>query len=153
MEAKQPEDGEKLFKILKKEDPYEPLRSIHNGVEWYNYANPAVTHLSIQCDPWEDGGVGGYYSKIDRWLEKYGKPVIIDEMKYEGNIIESFGRRQPAERVILLPDDKKYNIEVIDTWSMTIKKLDGSFSGECIVPLPGKPFIALRARVNSLQLK
>jgi hypothetical protein len=59
--------------------------------KWYEHSNPLVTHLSIQGDPWENGGVGEGEQKIDRWKMKYDKPVIIDEMKYEGNIRFSFG--------------------------------------------------------------
>jgi hypothetical protein len=235
MEEKQTEDWDRFFKIIQEEDPYDHLRSIHNGLEWYDHSNPAVTHLSIQEDPWEDGGVGEFEQKIDRWREKYQKPVIIDEMKYEGNIKYSFGdltaqemtdrfwytytkgayathgetyihpdniiwwsrggqlhgqsperitflreiiedapkggleacrcmeedgnsvrvgeqyylfyfgARQPAERLIFLPEEKEYTIDIIDTWKMTIERLEGTYSGNYLVPLPGKPFVAVRA--------
>ncbi len=56
------------------------------------------------------------------------------------------GRHRPAIKPITLPDDKRYAVEVIDTWDMTITPLDGAFSGPCEIPLPGKPYLALRIR-------
>jgi hypothetical protein len=57
-----------------------------------------------------------------------------------------FGIHRPAFKEIPLSEDKSYEIEVIDTWEMTIRKLDGTFSGNTQVDLPGKPFIAVRVR-------
>jgi hypothetical protein len=57
-----------------------------------------------------------------------------------------FGNVQPAERELKLPAEHRYTAEVIDTWEMTVDRIEGAFSGECRVPLPGKPFIALRIR-------
>ena len=238
MEEKQDEDWDRFLAILAEEDPYNHLRSIHNGVRWYDHTNPLITHLSIQEDPWEDGGVGEGPQKIDRWKNKYNKPVIIDEMKYEGDlkysfgdltaeemtcrfwytltkgayathgetymndeeiiwwskggeltggsvsrinflrtIIEDappggfaacldmeedgntaragesyylvyFGARQPSGRIIKLSDDKRYTLELIDTWNMTITPLDAIYSGRCFVKLPGKPYMAIRAKVR-----
>ena len=37
-----------------------------------------------------------------------------------------------------LPEDKNYDIEVIDTWEMTREKVKNSVSGNVRVPLPGK---------------
>jgi len=55
-----------------------------------------------------------------------------------------FGERQHAERDIALPENKKYEIEIIDTWNMTITKVNGLYSGNTTVKLPSKPYIALR---------
>jgi hypothetical protein len=57
-----------------------------------------------------------------------------------------FGRHQPAYKDITLPETKKYTIDIIDTWSMTIRKLDDTYSGKCRINLPGKPHMALRIR-------
>jgi len=55
-----------------------------------------------------------------------------------------FGDTQPAIRRLPLPDDASFRIELIDTWNMTIDPLEETFRGECDVPLPGKPYVALR---------
>ena len=54
------------------------------------------------------------------------------------------GFRQPACWTFTLPEDTVFRIDVIDAWNMTIQPLDGTFYGEVEVPLPGKPFTALR---------
>ncbi len=58
-----------------------------------------------------------------------------------------FGRHRPAYKDIALPADKNYTVEIIDTWAMTITRLDGTFSGKCRIDLPAKPHIAVRIRV------
>jgi len=59
-----------------------------------------------------------------------------------------FGINRPAYKDITLPEDAGYTVEVIDTWAMTITRLEGTFSGQCRVDLPGKPYIALRIRAQ-----
>ncbi|MEO9893867.1 DUF5060 domain-containing protein [Aurantibacter sp.] len=59
-----------------------------------------------------------------------------------------YGNSQQASAIIKLPEDKKYIIEVIDTWNMTISKLDKLYSGTIEIELPQKPYMAIRARVN-----
>jgi len=55
-----------------------------------------------------------------------------------------FSFAQPAKRSFMLPPDKKYEIEVIDTWNMTIEKLEGTYSGRVEIKLPGRPYVAVR---------
>jgi hypothetical protein len=55
-----------------------------------------------------------------------------------------FGFRQPKFRRLQLPADLDFQIDVIDTWEMTVDPIDGVFSGKAEIGLPGKPYIALR---------
>jgi hypothetical protein len=55
-----------------------------------------------------------------------------------------FGIHRPAVKDIQLPDTRNYTVDVIDTWEMTITRLEGTFSGPSRVELPGIPYIALR---------
>jgi len=87
---KQWEDWDRFFSILQNEDPYQRLRGIHNGKQWYDHTKPWVTHASIQSSNLEKG---------IEWREKYKKPVIFDECKYEGNIPEGWGRLSAQEMV------------------------------------------------------
>lgn len=57
-----------------------------------------------------------------------------------------FGLAQPLRKEILLPENAEFQVDVIDTWEMTITPLEGRFSGRCFIPLPGKPQIAVRAQ-------
>ena len=74
-------------------------------------------------------------------IEEDGNAVRIGESCY----LFYFGARQPAERVIFLPEDKRYRLEIIDAWAMTLSPVEGVFSGSTLVKLPGKPYTALRA--------
>jgi hypothetical protein len=56
------------------------------------------------------------------------------------------GNHQSARWQIDLPEGTRFIIEVIDVWELTITPLEGTFSGRSEIPLPGKPYIALRIR-------
>jgi hypothetical protein len=205
---KEEADFNRFAKIILEKDPYNRLRSIHNGHNWYDHTKSWVTHASIQHRNPKD---------IEEHRIKYGKPIIHDEVSYEGNIQYSwgditakemsnrvwtgvcsggyvthgetyfdadtvlwwskggvlkgkshkriaflskiiednnvcfltpvhseiftwndyyyageepdfylfyFGNRQPAQRWIELPEQYKYQIDIIDTWNMKIKPLE-----------------------------
>ncbi|NQT16487.1 MAG: PKD domain-containing protein [Planctomycetes bacterium] len=76
------EDWDRFFEILENEDPHGRLRGIHNGRVWYDHTKDWVTHASLQTSDM-NGGV--------RFREKYQKPVIYDECRYEGNIPQGWG--------------------------------------------------------------
>lgn len=85
MTEKKMEDWDRLFAIVKEEDPYGHLRSIHNGtrmyepqsVVMYDHGKEWVTHCSIQH--WD-------VTLVREWRRVYGKPIVIDECLYEGNV-------------------------------------------------------------------
>ena len=227
MGAKKMEDWHTIFKIIRKNDPYKHLRSIHNGHKIYDHTKPWVTHCSIQH--------GDLY-KVIEWRNKYNKPVIIDECGYEGSIELSWGNLTPQElinrfwlgyaqggyvghgetylhpkdilwwskggvlygksparltflkkimqegpengidphniwwsnrscagkkgeyylyyignsqsarRGLDLPKNSKFKVDIIDAWNMTITPVKGIYKGRCSIKLPGKPYIAVRAR-------
>jgi hypothetical protein len=64
-------------------------------------------------------------------------------------ILVYFGMAQSIEKRIALPEGATYKLEIIDTWNMTVTPIDGEFSGTTVVPLPGRPQIAVRARRGS----
>jgi len=82
MRAKNMDDWDHYIEMFAKLDPYHHLRSIHNGAKWYDHTNPLITHVSIQS---EDTYKGRQYQN------KYHKPIIFDECRYEGNIPWSWG--------------------------------------------------------------
>ncbi len=57
-----------------------------------------------------------------------------------------WGEHQPLYWYMPLPAEGQYQIDLIDTWEMTISPLPGLFSGKTRIELPGKPYMAARAR-------
>jgi Domain of unknown function (DUF5060)/Domain of unknown function (DUF5605)/Protein of unknown function (DUF4038) len=86
-------DWDRFFRVVAERDPYEHLRSIHNCLVFYDHAKPWVTHLSIQTTRWLD------VRQTRVWLEQFGKPVVVDECGYEGNIPPHWGNLSAQEMV------------------------------------------------------
>ena len=57
-----------------------------------------------------------------------------------------FGFNQTTFRDIDLPEDRKYQVDLVDTWNMTVTPLEGLKSGRFRVTLPGRQFMAIRAK-------
>ncbi|MBM4155242.1 MAG: DUF5060 domain-containing protein [Lentisphaerae bacterium] len=85
-------DWDRFFRILAGEDPHRRLRSIHNCRGFYDHTRPWVTHASLQT------------SDMARGVEfrtSFGKPVLYDECRYEGDVPQGWGNlsaREMAER-------------------------------------------------------
>lgn len=79
-------DWEHLARVVVENDPYGHLRSIHNGFVLYDFSKPWVTHCSIQRQP---HNISEY--NVPYWRETFHKPVVLDEMCYEGNIEHQWG--------------------------------------------------------------
>lgn len=233
-------DWERLAGVVGEEDPFGHLNSIHNCRPFYDYSRPWITHVSIQrVDVYRTA------ENTDEWRERWGKPVVIDECAYEGDIDQGwgnitgeemvrrfwegavrggyvghgetylpaaaggatdaatgsdpevlwwskggvlhgtspdrigflekllaeapegvwdplpsdwdvpwggtathrvgyFGFNRPRFRNLVLPDGE-WTIDVIDTWNMTVDRLPGTHRASVRVPLPGRPYMAVRA--------
>jgi hypothetical protein len=94
MLQKQPEDWDRFFKIVVESDPYGRLRSIHNGRVLYNHNDPRVTHASIQ-----NGSAAEDAGRAELYRDAYRKPIVFDEIKYEGDIPQRWGNLSAEEMV------------------------------------------------------
>ncbi len=83
---KQEEDWERLGGILLSEDPYGHLRSIHNNHQFYDHHQAWITHCSIQR---QDLYRTAEYT--NDWRGEFQKPVVLDELAYEGNLPYGWG--------------------------------------------------------------
>lgn len=223
------EDWERIARIIVEEDPHGHLRSIHNCHAFYDQTRPWITHVSAQrIDVYRTA------ENTDVWRTEYGKPVVIDEVGYEGDIdqgwgnltgeelvrrawegavrggyvahgetylndreelwwskggslvgtsperlgfldriideapggvldplpsdwdvpwggvagsylIAYFGFNRPSFRNIVLPEGS-WELDVIDTWGMTVEPVPGVHTGTVRVDLPARQYIAVRAR-------
>jgi hypothetical protein len=94
VEAKSEADWERLAGIVAEEDPLGHLTSIHNCGPFYDYAKPWITHCSIQrVDVYRTA------ENTDTWREQWGKPIVIDECGYEGDIDQGWGNLTGEELV------------------------------------------------------
>lgn len=55
------------------------------------------------------------------------------------------GFNRPTYRFLHIDDEDAYDVEIIDTWNMTVEKA-GRFKGKFKLPLPGKPYLAIRLK-------
>ena len=238
-------DWDRFLDIVVAHDPYHRLCSIHNGREVYNQNKPGLTHASIQ-----NGSAVSEFGRAVLFRDVYRKPIVFDEVKYEGDIEQRwgnlsaeemvhrmwqgtiagtyvghgetykhpesviwwarggelhgkspariaflrkileegpinawepidkwqdyrtagkkgeyyfvyFGKETPTEWKLNLPCDQylepmRLTVEIIDTWDMTIKPIEGIFefvpdgkyvfkcTNHASLPLPGKPYMAVR---------
>lgn len=84
-------DWDHYFKLVQENDPYNHLRSVHNCFGFYDHRKPWVTHCSIQHSS---------LSEVRNWLNQYGKPVVVDECGYEGDIGFIWGSLSAEEMVL-----------------------------------------------------
>ena len=89
IKSKTVDDWERLAEVIVKSDPYGHLRSIHNAGQFYDHTRPWITHCSVQRSP----------EGTSDWRRQYGKPIVIDEMQYEGNISYAWGNISPRELI------------------------------------------------------
>ena len=90
MPAKEETDWDRFFQIIRDHDPYQRLRGIHNCRRWYDHSKPWVTHTSIQTSNMAHG---------INYRSQYGKPVIYDECRYEGNVPQGWGNISAKQMV------------------------------------------------------
>lgn len=94
MKAKTEYDWERYAYILREADPYHHLRSIHNCYPFYDYNRPWITHCSIQRQD-----VYRTAENVNEWRIRFHKPVVLDEIAYEGNIQYGWGNISAQEMV------------------------------------------------------
>lgn len=92
--AKDTADWERMAAVVGAEDPFGHLNSIHNCRPFYDYSAPWITHVSVQrVDVYRTA------ENTDEWRERWGKPVVIDECAYEGDIDQGWGNITGEEMV------------------------------------------------------
>ncbi|WP_428937371.1 DUF5060 domain-containing protein [Fontivita pretiosa] len=94
MKTKTDADWDRFFRIVQENDPYGHLRSIHNGKRIYDHNKPWVTHASIQ-----NGSAVDDFGRAVLYRDVYYKPIVFDEVEYEGNIPQRWGDLSPEQMV------------------------------------------------------
>ena len=88
VKSKNLSDWDLLTKTVVQSDPYRHLCSIHGSTgTYYPYWKPEITHASIQDNVMvEDFGRAATLRNV------YKKPIVYDEVNYEGNLKSRWGR-------------------------------------------------------------
>lgn len=94
MEQKTLDDWERYAQLICEKDPYHHLRSIHNCRHFYDYSRPWITHCSIQRTELYRSA-----ELTNEWRERFKKPIVLDEISYEGNIQHGWGNIGGEEMV------------------------------------------------------
>jgi hypothetical protein len=94
MKEKKEVDWDRFFHLVLTNDPHAHLRSIHNGTRLYNHTHPWVTHASIQ-----NGSAVADFGRAVLLRDPYRKPIVFDEVKYEGDIEQRWGNLSAEEMV------------------------------------------------------
>jgi hypothetical protein len=94
-QLKRPEERwDRVFQTIESSDPYGRLRSIHNWIDLYDYNKPWVTHASLQ-----NGFAVAEFGRAGLYRDAYRKPIVMDEIKYEGDIPERWGHLSAQDLV------------------------------------------------------
>ncbi|MHC4200450.1 MAG: nucleoside hydrolase-like domain-containing protein, partial [Planctomycetota bacterium] len=88
--SKKMSDWDRFFQVVRDADPYGHPRGNHNCHGWYDHTKSWITHCSIQSSD---------FAHPRQWREKYRKPIVYDECKYEGNIPQGWGKISAREMV------------------------------------------------------
>ncbi len=94
LRAKQESEWDRIFQIVQQADPYNHLRSIHNGSLIYDHNKPWVTHVSMQ-----NGAAVEEPGRAEIYRDVYRKPIVYDEVKYEGKSPYRWGNLSGEEMV------------------------------------------------------
>ncbi|MDD3319818.1 MAG: DUF5060 domain-containing protein [Paludibacter sp.] len=93
VKAKTDADWELLSKTVYENDSYRHLCSIHGSTaKYYKYWEKWFTHLSIQ-----DEGPVADFGRAAILRNAFDKPIVFDEVCYEGNLTSRWGRYSPEE--------------------------------------------------------
>ncbi len=82
MKAKTTQDFDRFFHLVEEHDPVGHLRSVHYSITPYDYGRPWVTHASLQTYD---------FSAAPGELTAWRKPLVYDEVQYEGNLNRRWG--------------------------------------------------------------
>ena len=94
MKEKKEPDFVRFGEIVSHDDPYHHLLSIHNGQKFFNHTLPWITHASIQ-----NGAAVEEPGRAELYRDVYRKPIVYDEVKYEGDIANRWGQLSAEELV------------------------------------------------------
>jgi len=90
--SKTVEDWDRIANVVRTNDPVGHPLSIHNWVDLWDYSSDWATHCSIQNGD-------SLHGNVREWRRRWGKPVLVDELGYEGDLDHGWGFLTAEEEV------------------------------------------------------
>jgi hypothetical protein len=87
-------DFDRIGRLIRAEDPYGRPRSVHNWRDPYDNGRDWISHASIQ-----HGAAVMDDSRAQIFRDVWKKPVIFDEVRYEGDLTKRWGDLKPEALV------------------------------------------------------
>lgn len=94
MKEKTDADWNRFIKVVSEADPHAHLLSIHNGTRLFNQTDKRLTHASVQ-----NGSAVADFGRAVLYRDVYEKPIVFDEVKYEGDFGQRWGNLSAEEMV------------------------------------------------------
>ncbi|NQE63048.1 DUF5060 domain-containing protein [Caulobacter sp. RHG1] len=94
VKAKTEADFDRMGRLIQVQDPYDRLRSIHNWRDNFDNSRPWITHSSIQ-----NGSAALDDARAEIYRSVWKKPVVFDEVRYEGDLEKRWGDLRPEDLV------------------------------------------------------
>jgi len=95
LRQKRQEDWDRLGPLVQHEDPYGHPRSIHFSRHMYDPSKPWLTHMSVQ-----NGAAVEDFGRARLYRDVIPKPVVYDEVCYEGDIDRRWGQLKGEEMAL-----------------------------------------------------
>jgi hypothetical protein len=92
-------DWDHIGRRVQRLDPYDRPRSNHNHTYWYDASKPWVTYANLHYGRPDDHPPDTLYSLIIKAREQFGKPAVMEEYRYEGDLPDRWGNLSPEVAV------------------------------------------------------
>lgn len=123
-------DWDRIGTLIQQCDPHGRLRSIHNGTLLFDQSKPWITHVSMQ-----NGVAVETPASAEMYRDPWRKPVVYDEVKYEGDAKYRWADLTGPEMVhrfwcgtiggTYVGHGDYFNIKGEDTWTSFGGKMSG----------------------------
>jgi len=115
-----------------------------NGVIWWSHGGElkgsSPARIQFLLDIMEENG--GYMEPLPAFFDETCCTNSASHPRKDC-VMYYYGANRPCRRPFHMPEGQEFDVEVIDTWNMTITPA-GRHSGEFMIDMPSRPYMAVR---------
>ena len=115
-----------------------------NGVIWWSHGGElkgsSPARIQFLLDIMEENG--GYMEPLPAFFDETCCTNSASHPRKDC-VMYYYGANRPCRRPFHMPEGQEFDVEVIDTWNMTITPA-GRHSGEFTIDMPSRPYMAVR---------